>query len=438
MKGKSAVIGVMAFVFLSGCGFIQRKPEVPTEGKGTPESTPIYQYAGWVIARASVHNHTTFSDGCFMPEDLVRQARKQGIAVLAITDHREGEICLGNTRSKGLCVDMGGIDTKKRGYKKYFEAISKLAAESKSPLILLGMEVGPYFWNTGVAPYFNFTAAHWHFTVYNINDVSVYENMPVRKQLMAFREPDPGLKPYIEWVDYMIKNGALVFQAHPDSRDYEKYYTAMLLAVAPIQLTDNIPNLTGVAIIPSGLTYVGIPGGEWDTAQLQYMAGLRKAPLWGWGESDFECPPDSLRHGTTMFYVKELTRENVLAAMQTGKMIALMGDDFQDLYVTEFSVGDGKPAEKKIMFGESVKLNGPAVVNFSLNKDAPEQEVRLVRNGRVIFSTKSARFEYRDEEAGKNKDKIFYRVEVQGRGVTETEKGNRLFTNPIFVGWNRD
>ena len=437
MKRISLLSLTLILMFASGCGFIQRKPESLTETKGSPDTTPIYQYDGWIIARASVHNHTTFSDGCFIPEDLVKQARKEGIAVLAITDHREGEICLGNTKSKGLCVDMGGIDTKKRGYKKYFEAISKLAAESKSPLILLGMEVGPYFWNTGVAPYFNFTAAHWHFTTYNINDVSVYENMPVRKQLMAFRERDPGLKPYIEWVDYMIKNGALVFQAHPDSSDYEKYYTAMLLAVAPIQLTDNIPNLTGVAIIPSGLTHVGIPGGEWDTAQLQYMAGLRNAPLWGWGESDFECPPDSLRRGTTMFYVKELSKENVLAAMKTGKMIALMGADFQDIYVQEFSVGDGKASDRKIMFGESVKLNGPAVVRFSTNKDAPGQEVRLIRNGKVIYTGKTSKFEFRDEEAAKSKDKVFYRVGVEGQGPFEIEEGNRLFTNPIFVDWNK-
>jgi len=437
MKRSSLLSLALVLMFASGCGYIQQKPEPLTETKGSPDTTPVYQHDGWIIARASVHNHTTFSDGCRTPEDLVRQARNEGIAVLAVTDHREGEICLGSRKSKGLCVDMGGMDTKKRGYRKYFDVINKLAAESKSPLILLGMEVGPYFWNQGVAPYFNFTGVHWHFTSYGVDDVSVYEKMPVRNDLMAFREPDPGLKPYLEWVDYMVKNGALVFQAHPESTDYGKYYTAMLLAGAPTQFTDKIPSLTGVAVIPEGFTQVGQPGKEWDRAQLQYMAGLREAPLWGWGEADYHCPPDLLRHGTTMFYVKELSKENVLAAMKTGKMIALMGEDFQDIYVTEFSVGDGKASDRKIMFGESVKISGPAVVRFSANKDAPGQEVRLVRNGKVVFTGNSSKFEFRDEQAAKDKDKVFYRVEVEGRGPMEIELGNRLFTNPVFVDWNK-
>ena len=437
MKRSSLYSLALILMFASACGYIQQKPEPLTENQGAPDTTPIYQYDGWIIARASVHNHTTFSDGCRTPEDLVRQARNEGLAVLAVTDHREGQICVGNKKSKGVCVDMGGIDTKKRGYRKYFDEIGKLAAESKSPLILLGMEVGPYFWNTGVAPYFNFTGVHWHFTTYGIDDPAIYEKMPVRKQVMDFREPDPGLKPYIEWVDYMVKNGALVFQAHPEGTDYGKYYTAMLLAGAPTQFTDKIPSLTGVAIIPEGFTQVGRPGGEWDTAQLQYMAGIRKAPLWGWGEADFHCPPDILRHGTTMFYVKNLAKDDILSAMKTGKMVALMGQDFQDIYVTEFSVGDGKPATDKIMFGQSVKISGPAVVRFSTNKDAPGQEVRLIRSGKVIYTSKSSKFEFRDDEAAKNKDKVFYRVEVEGQGPMEIEKGNRLFTNPIFVNWDK-
>jgi hypothetical protein len=261
--------------------------------------------------------------------------------------------------------------------------------------------------------------------------------MPVRNKVMPYREAYPGLKPYLDWVDYMVENGALVFQAHPESSDHGKYYTAMLLADAPIHFTDKITNLTGVAIIPEGFTQVGRPGREWDRAQLQYMAGLRAAPLWGWGESDYHCPPELLRHGTTLFYVKNLAKADILSAMKSGMMVALMGEDFQNIYVTEFSVGDGKPADKNIMFGESVKFSGPAVVRFSLNKDAPEQEVLLIRNGKVIFSSKRGKFEYRDEEAAKNKDKVFYRVEVEGRGPMEIEKGNRLFTNPIFVDWKK-
>jgi hypothetical protein len=61
------------------------------EKLGTPQHTPIYQSGEWLIARGSVHNHTNFSDGCRIPEDLVQQARNEGVSVLAITDHREAD-----------------------------------------------------------------------------------------------------------------------------------------------------------------------------------------------------------------------------------------------------------------------------------------------------------------------------------------------------------
>ena len=32
---------------------------------------------------------------------------------------------------------------------------------------------------------------------------------------------------------------------------------------------------------------------------------------------------------------------------------------------------------------------------------------------------------------------VFYRVEVEGRGPFKLGEGNRLFTNPIFVDWNK-
>jgi len=435
MNRKLSVAALFIFLLAAGCGYIRAK-QVPFQAsKSAPDTTPVYQLDDWLIARASVHNHTTFSDGCRSPEDLVKQARDEGIAVLAITDHREGTLCLGEK----ICLDLGGVNQKKRGgYDKYFDDLEKLAAQTAEPILLVGLETGPYFWNEGVAPYFDLKGVHWHFTTYAINDVEVYKKMPVVMGVEPKPQPDPGIKPYQDWVDYMVKAGGMVFQAHPESFDDALYGGVVhMISAMPIHLTDKLPNLTGVAIVPEGFVIVGRPGGEWDRAQLQYLAGLRKAPLWGVGEADYHCTPPNLRNGTTLFYLKKLSREDVFAAMRSGNMVALMGEEFQDIYVSEFSVGDDRPGAEKIMFGQTVKISGAPVIRFSLNKPAPEQELRLVRSGKVIFTTKSSRFEFKDDEAAVLKEKVFYRVEVEGRGPMKITQGNRLFTNPIFVSWNK-
>ena len=433
MKRAVVLFAVMA-VLAGGCGYINQE-RIPFEEKpGAPETTPVYNYEGWVIARASMHNHTTYSDGCRSPEDLVRQARAEGIAVLAITDHREGRLCLDQGK---ICANVGGVDSKETGYQKYFEHVNRLAAESQSPLIITGMEMVPYFWSERTFPWMLLKGEGWHFTVYGLSDAAAYSRAPLRTALNAKPEKYPELKPWVDFVNYVRDAGGMVFQAHPESSGDDWYGPVRIDSASAVDLTYRLFRLTGFAVAPSGSRIEAAPGGPWDVALFEYLAGFRQEPLWAWGEADYHCPPDTLRNGTTLFYLPKLGREEIFRAIETGSMVALMGPDFQDIYVAEFSVGDGRPAQEKIMLGRSVKLSGPAVIRFSANKDAPEQEVKLVRNGKVVFESKSAKFEYRDEEAAARKAPVYYRVMVMGRGKVADEQGNRLFTNPIFVDWNK-
>jgi hypothetical protein len=433
MRGRAVLAAVLVFAFSAGCGWLSKKQIPLTENPAAPLDTPVYNHEGWVIARGSLHNHTTYSDGCRTPEDLVKQARNEGIAVLSFNDHREGRMCA----SKNFCVDVGGVDSPKVGYQKYYEHISRLAADNKNPIIIYGHEVVPYLWNERAFPFLLGRGGNWHYTVYGLNNPDLYAKMPARKQISSKRETDPGLDPFVKFVNYIRDNGGFVFLAHPDIADNQWLLTAHSWSPAATDFPPKLLRLSGVAVLPEGFLGVGVPGGTWDLALFEYLAGYRPEPLWGWGEADYHCPPLDLRYGTTLFYLRSLTRDDVFNAMKTGSMVALMGQDFQDVYVTEFSVGDGKPAKEKIMLGQSVKISGPAVVRFSLNKDVSLRETRLIRNGKVIFTSKSGSFEYRDDEAGARKDPVFYRVDVEGQGPDELGKGNRLFTNPVFVDWNK-
>jgi predicted metal-dependent phosphoesterase TrpH len=42
---------------------------------------------------ADLHLHTRYSDGTYTPEELVRQAKRQGLALIALTDHDTVEGC---------------------------------------------------------------------------------------------------------------------------------------------------------------------------------------------------------------------------------------------------------------------------------------------------------------------------------------------------------
>jgi predicted metal-dependent phosphoesterase TrpH len=53
--------------------------------------------------RVDLHTHTVFSDGDMTPEDMVAEARKMGLAGIAITDHDEiggVEVALEAARSR--------------------------------------------------------------------------------------------------------------------------------------------------------------------------------------------------------------------------------------------------------------------------------------------------------------------------------------------------
>jgi hypothetical protein len=427
MRRSICLCMVLGMVFTLGCGYIKREPVPLEQVMPEPEHTPLWEYDGWIIARGSVHNHTTFSDGCRVPEDLVKQARNEGIAVLSITDHREGKICGGK-----FCVDVGGIDSKKCGYSKYLDHMKRLAAESEMPIILIGMEVAPYAWNERDVPWFLIRGSGWHFTTYGIYDPEVYERMPARDSFELNSEDRAGLGPYEEFVNYIRDAGGMVFHAHPESSENRWVGPAHFWARAPYHLTARLPRLTGVALIPRGISIVGNPGGEWDQALIQYLAGLREEPLWGWGEADFHCVPGNLRIGTTLFYLREFSREDVFQAVHEGRMIALMGDLFQESYVAEFSISHGKEAHGKVMLGQEVKVDGPCWIRFSLNNDVPLKHARLIRNGKVIYQAASSSFEYKDREGFEAGIPCYYRVELIGEDI-QGSRPNRLFTNPVFV-----
>lgn len=438
-KGAAVALALAAGMIICGCSgvvYMTGRDNVPLDPGSGQVRTPIHHAGGWIVARASMHNHTTYSDGCRTPEDLLAQARYEGMAILAYTDHREGGVCF----RKGLCMPINGIE--KVGYEQYFDHIGRIKADADDLIILAGAEVVPYYYNVGKPPNFEIFGENHHFTVYGISDPQVFRDMPARREMRDLKpEPLPGLTPYRNFVDYITANGGIVHAVHVESSQDSWYGPAHFISAGPVNHILELTGLTDFSILPEGWhERAGGAGGGWDAALIEYLVGARAQTPWAMGDADYHCPPGSLARSTTLFYMHEWSEDEVYRCLREGRMVALMGASFQDCYVSEFSVSDsGAPADP-IMLGQKARLSGPPVVRFSLDKEIPGVRSRLIRNGVVIMEKAGSSFTYVDQDLFDQNIPAVYRVEVVGPGVEpdpdqdmSLEADSELFTNPVFV-----
>jgi len=435
-------LSALVIMSLAACTIsIPKRKPVDLEVAGrAPERTPIYEHNGWTIARASLHNHTIYSDGCRTPEDLLELARMQGMAVLAYTDHREGKMCLG--KNKMLCVQTGGVE--KVGYRAYYEMLSEIQkmAAAQDMIVTRGVEVSsPYFFNNGKFPHLVIRGQYKHFTVYDIQDPSIYDDMPLKRHITVWKpEPVVGDVPYQEFIDYVVDNGGIVHAVHVESEQDDWLGPVHVLTPAPVTNL-HLRNLTGFSILPEAWhERTGGPGGLWDTSLVEYLAGMRERPLWASGDADYHGPGGSLAIATTLLYMREFTEEEVYRCMREGRMVSLQGESFQDSYVAEWWVSDQGAPSRKVMLGEEITIKGTPTIHFALDHPVSDCRVRLVRNGVVIAEQQGSELTFLDEEYGSKKEPVYYRVEVIGpHGAGEadyssdTMQDNELFVNPIFV-----
>ena len=436
------VISLAFLIGTAGCTLRYEKSPQPIALGAAPtesERTPIFRQGDWIIARAAMHNHTIYSDGVRTPEDLLELARRQGMAILAITDHREGDICI----RKGLCVNAGGVESKGKGYEDYYDHLRRVEEQGKKQglIVIKGLEAAPYFYNHGKLPGYVIDGVQRHFTIYGIQDPQVFEQMPVRREMRSSKPEDPSQAPWQKWVDFIADHGGMVFAVHVESGEDSWMGPVHIENPPPIRNLYELKRLTGFSVLPEAWHQkAGGPGGLWDATLLEYQAGLREQPLWAMGDADYHGPDMSLARGTTLFYLKEFTEDEVYRCLRQGRMVALQGDAFQNTFVAEWSVADSGNPPDKIMLGQTVVFHGTPVVRFALDHAVAGTKVRLVRSGKVAAEQEGSEITFRDEEMGRQKGLAYYRVEVIGPRADRKDEDDaptlpesEIFVNPIFV-----
>lgn len=441
---RALAVGLIFMVFILGCTVPvqKRKPMATGPLPSSPERTPKYLHDGWIIARASIHNHTTYSDGCRPADDLLELARAQGMAVLAYTDHREGKVCFG--KSGYFCGERGGVEDS-GGYQVYFDHLRRLQTRALSydMIVLKGIEVsGPHFRNQGKFPHLVLMDGADHFIVYAIEATSVFEDMPVRDWVPLKPESEYHKEQAKQLVKYISDNGGIVHCAHPDWAPDDWVGPVHSMNIPPL---DNVRfrHLTAFSGLPEGWLVVPRPGGQWDSVLAEYLAGMRERPLWISADADYHCQ-GSLAFANTMYYMREFTEAEVYRCMREGRMVALQGESFQDTYVAQWWVSDGGAPEREVMLGQEVVLGGTPQVRFSLNRPVSDCRTILVRNGVVVKEVEGTDLTYTDTEWGLRQEPAFYRIEVIGprtdvqAGEGPTMPESELFVNPIFVRFRTD
>ena len=438
-RGLLKLLAVSGMLFLVGCANLvyltgQKVLPLPANTVARP---PIYHQGDWIIARGSIHNHSTFSDGVHTPEDLLELAQREGLAVMAVTDHREGGIKI----KHGPRLPVNGIEH--FGYQAYFDRLRPLREQyqAKGMIILIGAEVNPYLYNYGKAPHLDLAYQNRHIVMYGIDDPQVFQNMPVWREI-DIRKPEHyhGLENFQTFVDYVNAHGGLTTAAHVESQEDIWVGPVHFFDSPPINHIHDLKHLTTFSILPEGYHQLaGGAGGIWDSTLLEYLMGMRDQAPWCVGDADYHGPEESPAWSSTFFYLKKFEEQDVYAAMREGRTVALMGKSFQDSYVAEFSVSEAgfKPPDP-IMFARTVTVASPPVIRFSLNHEVPETKTRLIRNGKVILEKEGTAFEFTDREMFAQKMPAYYRVEVKGPALSKEDRDryapeSEIFTNPIFV-----
>jgi len=118
-----------------------------------------FEYMKFESGTVDLHTHSCFSDGTFTPAELVKNAKKNNLTAIALTDHdtidgikeaeQEAEICgiefvsgvefsVGNVHILGYFPN-GGIERLNSIFEKYMENRRKRAAEMARKLTSLGV-----------------------------------------------------------------------------------------------------------------------------------------------------------------------------------------------------------------------------------------------------------------------------------------------------------
>lgn len=241
---------------------------------------------------------------------------------------------------------------------------------------------------------------------------------------------DKGSAPYQYLIDYVNSKGGLTFWSSPDVDTANYKNGPVTFETAPYyhELL-NTRDYTGFAVFAEGMKNSGIPGGVWDLVLIKYINGERKKPVWAIGELDYE-EGDWMGETQTVFLLKKLTKEDVLAALSDGRVYSVIGNANTPKPALErFQIWDDS-SQKWVEMGQTANVKKNTKMRIKLSLPAGQNqigELKIIREGEVVKAVNVTslyegivEFDYR-----KPGGMTYYRVDFNGT----------LISNPIFCSF---
>jgi hypothetical protein len=249
---------------------------------------------------------------------------------------------------------------------------------------------------------------------------------------------DQGTAPFQEVIDYAKNRGGHVFWAHPESN-----YSKNGVQMGPIKMiTEPYPDAlidskhyTGFAAIYGDSTSAADAGMHWDQILMDYCRGRRDQPVWAIAGSDFHQKKKGFELDTfqTIFLVDDKRSQDILNALERGRVYAVRKSKDSRLSLDQFKINDNKSGNAAIM-GEELILNGTPIVAgriSALDQSRQDIKVLIIRDGKQKWAFEGQTpldFHLADKDGWIGKS--FYRLDVKSKS------GGYLLSNPIFVTRN--
>jgi hypothetical protein len=258
---------------------------------------------------------------------------------------------------------------------------------------------------------------------------------PFKSSLFDPYHGDQGTAPFQEVIDYAKSRGGLVFWAHPES-NYSKNGVQMgpikmITEPYPDELIDS-KNYTGFTAIYGDSSSAANAGMHWDQILMDYCRGDRDQPVWAIAGSDFHEAQKGYELDTfqTIFLVKDKRRQDVLQALERGRIYAVRKSKDSRLSLDQFQVKDKSSGNAAIM-GEEINVKGAPIVEgriSTLDKSRQDVKISIIRDGKQAWTFEGQTpldFHLVDQDGWNGK--TFYRLDVKSK------TGGYLLSNPIFV-----
>ena len=307
------------------------------------------QVAGLIDLRS------TFSDGAYDIETLVKMAKARGFEVIVINDHDRMVMEYGFPPFRNLIkrkVEIPSIN--KNGAKAYLDSIREVQRKYPDMIIIPGSETAAFYYWTG--SYFKKDlTAHNHerrILTIGMEQPEDYENLPIlhngfSTQYLEMAIPeilfffvvlvlavflikwrgfyriagiiifiwcvasiansnmfrsspfdqyngDQGIAPYQHLIDYVDSKRGLTFWNYPETKSGVRQMGPIYVDTPPYpEVLEQARGYTGFAAIYGDNITVTEPGNVWDRVLIACCEGRRNRPVWGISTADFHKEGDA-------------------------------------------------------------------------------------------------------------------------------------------------